>query len=358
MKLPARLILVALMTAVPALLAAHASADDEFHWWPRQVDDLTSGEAVTIDYVPLERASKKWHICILFPHLKDTSWVIQNSGIMREAARLGVKATLFQAGGYTELNKQLSQFDDCISLGVDAIVIAPISEGGLRLKIEEAAAKGIVQVGLTNPIRDAPVDAAVFADYDIDSEVAGRALVKYFESQGKATANVVDFAGVPGSGWAEDAASGWERAFEGTGVTILEHKYGETGKSAQLKLVEDAIQAWDDVDAFVGVGVMAEVAPDVLEETGLSDQIVVAAWHLTEGVLRGIENGTILGASAGPQAVEPAIALDMAVRILEGQTVPKRIREIPTWITKDYMENEDMSPFVPPEGWKVQYTVE
>ena len=358
MNLIRRVICVTLAAALPVLLAGHASADEAFKWWPRTVHDLTSGKAVELDYVPLEKAAKKWHICILFPHLKDTSWVIQNSGIMREAARLGVKATLFQAGGYTELNKQLSQFDDCIALGVDAMVIAPISEGGLRLKIEEAAAKGIVMVGLTNPIRDAPVNAAVFADYDADSEVAGRALVKYFESVGKTSARVIDFSGVPGSGWAEDAASGWDRAFEGTGVVILEHKYGETGKTHQLKLIEDAIQAWDDIDAFVGVGVMAEVAPDVLEETGLSDQIVVAAWHLTEGVLRGIKNGTILGAAAGPQAIEPAIALDMAVRLLEGQTVPKRIREIPTWITKEYMENEDMSPFVPPKGWKVQFTVE
>jgi protein TorT len=73
-------------------------------WWPVKVMDKKAG--TDIDYVPLEKASKKWHICVLFPHMKDLYWKAVDFGVMDEAARLGVKASLFEAGGYENLPKQ------------------------------------------------------------------------------------------------------------------------------------------------------------------------------------------------------------------------------------------------------------
>lgn len=344
---------------LPAAAAAPALAQDSWEWWPYTLDDLSSGEAVSVDYVPrLDPPSQKWHICVLVPHLKDTFWVGTNAGLVKEAQRQGIQMTMFTAGGYTELNRQLSQFDDCLALGVDAIIISAISEGALRGKIEQAAEAGVVMVGLVNPITESPINGAIFADYDVASEVAGTNLLERFRAEGRENPRVINFAGVAGSGWAEAAAAGWERAFEGTEVELVEHKYGETGKSAQLRLLEDAIQTYDDIDAFVGVGTMAEVAPDVLEETGLSDQILVVPFHSTEGVIRGIENGTIAGAADGPKVVVASIAMDMTIRALEGEDIPSRLREIPDWITQDKLANEDMSPFNPPANWDVVFNVE
>mgnify|MGYP006281948217 CR=1 FL=1 len=348
-----------LLAATCAMLPVAAHAEDTWEWWPFALDDLTGGETSEVSYTPrLEPPSEKWHVCVLFPHLKDTFWIGTNAGVMQEAARQGVQATLFQAGGYTELNKQLAQFDDCMALGVDAIIISAISEGALRGKIRQAQNQGIVQIGLVNPITDSPIDGAIFADYDMASLVAGDNLQAYLESQGKPDARVINFAGVAGSGWAEAAASGWKMAFEDSGVEVVEDKFGETGKSAQLQLIEDAIQTYDDIDAFVGVGTMAEVAPDALQETGLSDDIAVVPFHMTEGVMDGIMNGTILGAADGPKVVVGAIAMDMAIRALEGEEIPTRLREIPAWITKDFVESADMRPFAAPEGWDPVFNVE
>lgn len=348
-----------LAAAAAALLATSAHAADDWKWWPFAVQDLSSGEPVMIDYVPrTDPPSQKWHICVLVPHLKDTYWVGTNAGAVKEAQRQGVQMTMLSAGGYTELNKQLAQFDDCVALGVDAIVIGAISEGALRGKIEEAAAKGIKLVGFVNPITESPVDGAIFADYDMASEVAGTALLEKWKAEGRDSAKVVNFAGVAGSGWAEAAASGWENAFEGTFVEILEHKFGETGKSAQLKLVEDTIQTYDDVDGFVGVAVMAEVAPDVLEETGLAGEVDIVPFYMTEGVMEGIKKGIITGAADGPKVVVSSIAIDMAIRALEGEKLPSRLRQVPGWIDKDFIENEDMSPYSPPQDWDIIFNVE
>ena len=155
--------IIALGAMFAAAFATKASAADK-PWWPFPTEDWSSGEARSIEYTPLEKASKKWHICVLFPHLKDSWWVAAGYGIAEEAKRQGVQMTLLQAGGYTELNKQISQYDDCVAYGVDAIVMGVVSESGMSRKIEEGREKGIVQVTMANPVIDAPVHAKIFAD--------------------------------------------------------------------------------------------------------------------------------------------------------------------------------------------------
>ena len=360
MKLKEKTLRFAAVTSLAMSLGGAASAGEAWEWWPNSAEKIIGDMVETFDYTPrMEAPSQKWHVCVLLPHLKDTWWVGIGVGAMKEAERQGIKASLFQAGGYTELNKQLSQFDDCVALGVDAILIAAISEGALKPKIKAAREKGIKLVAVGNPMSsDVALDSAVFGDYNIDAEVAGKALVEHYKSIGKENARVVNFAGVAGAGWAEQAAQGWTNAFEGTNVELVEHKYGETGKSTQLKLVEDTIQTYDDIDAYVGVAVMAEVAPEVLEEAGLVGKVDVLAFYMSEGALNGVIDGTVLGVASNPMVVEAAVAMDTAIRLLEGEEVPGRMRLPPVWIDKEFVETQDMSKFTPPDGWEVIYTVE
>ena len=85
--------------------AAGAHAEDK--WWPAKVYDFDSGSKKVVEYTPLEKAAKPWNICVLFPHMKDTFWVAVDYGIVEEAKRMGVNMTLYQAGGYENLPKQL-----------------------------------------------------------------------------------------------------------------------------------------------------------------------------------------------------------------------------------------------------------
>ena len=78
----------------------------------------------TIDYTPVVKASQPWSICVSFPHMKDAYWLGVNYGVVSESQRAGVRMQLVEAGGYTELNTQISQIEDCVAGGADAVVIA------------------------------------------------------------------------------------------------------------------------------------------------------------------------------------------------------------------------------------------
>ena len=113
-----------------------------------------------VEYAPLiaSEVKNKYHICVSFPHLKDSYWVGVAYGIISEGKRLKQKITLFEAGGYTNLATQLNQVDDCITNKGEALIIGPISSNGNAKQIDMIRAKGIPVVVLVTGI-NTEVDA-------------------------------------------------------------------------------------------------------------------------------------------------------------------------------------------------------
>src|SRR6202035_3719408 len=136
-------------------------------------------------------------LCVLFPHMKDSFWVAVAYGIVKQAEAMNVNMTLYEAGGYENLPKQLSQFDDCMASNPDAIIVGAISGAGLSKKFEEAKAKGVPVVGVANP---------------------GDKLI------------IVTFPGRAGSGWAESFNEGFKKAVSKTpNAKVLAEKFGDSG---------------------------------------------------------------------------------------------------------------------------------
>ena len=354
------------LVAAGLLLVGSISAAQAQDWWPIKVFDLgeLSSEQFDeletlpelVDYIPLEKAAQKWHICVLFPHMKDSYWVAVNYGVMDEARRLGIKATLFSAGGYTELNKQISQFDDCMALDPDAIVIGVISEGGMKAKIAEAREKGIKVIAIINPVFDIEVDAQSHGTVKIICGVAAEHLVQLLKD--RETAKIVSLPGPQGSGWAEKCQErGLERVIKGTNIELLDVKYGDTGKSVQLKLVEDLLQTYDEIDAIFGTGVTAEAAVGALEEAGRHD-IMVMSWYINLGVVELVKKGDIAGGVTMYEIIMSRVGVDQAVRMLEGKPYMKKAFTYAKVLTQDNFDSVPAHILQAPDDWDLVFSVE
>ena len=71
--------------------------------------------AVATDYQPLDKAVRKWRICVAYPHLKDAYWLGVNYGMVQEATQLGVNFRLVEAGGYPNIDRQIEQVRACVA---------------------------------------------------------------------------------------------------------------------------------------------------------------------------------------------------------------------------------------------------
>jgi len=337
-----------------AVLSVASSAYAADQWWPVKVYDMDSGKAVKTDYTPLPKASKPWNICVLFPHMKDTFWVAVDYGIVEEAKREGVNMTLYEAGGYENLPKQLAQFDDCMAGNFDAIVVGPISEAGLTRKMREAAKAGKPVISTVNPLPKAPAIARMYVDFTLMGEQTGKFLVDYMKGK---PARVVNFPGPAGSGWAEQFNNGFKKAIESaSNVKLLGEKFGDSGVAVQLGLIQNALQAYPEMNVIWGCAPAAEAAIGAVRQAGRNNMLIISSYE-NQAMLDALNKGEILAFATQYPVLEGRVAIDTAVRILEHKPYIKFSMPIPDIIDKDNLDKINMSLVLAPASFKAEYSV-
>ncbi|WP_282606160.1 TMAO reductase system periplasmic protein TorT [Pelagibius sp. Alg239-R121] len=356
-----RSVLALLGTAAIAATMTTGSAQAE-EWFPYPVEvwdppfNMESPRSTT-DYSPLAKASKSWEICVSFPHMKDAYWLGVNYGVAEEAKRLGVKMQLVEAGGYTELNNQISQIEDCVAAGADAVVIGAISFDGLNNIVKETRAKGIPVIDVINGMSSPELSAKSLVSFGEMGQKAGAFLAELHPAGG-AKVKTAWFPGPAGAGWVEAGNSGFASAIKGSGIDLVETRYGDTGKEAQAKLVEDTLEAHPDLSYVVGTAVTAEAAIPILRARGLTDQIKVVSYYYTPGVDQGIRRGQIMAAPTDSTVVQGRIAIDQAVRILEGESYEKHVGPALFVVKQDNLADFDTSSTLAPKGFKPIFRVD
>lgn len=351
-----------LATALMLAQALPAIATAEQAWYPYTAKEVTpafsaDGEVSDVTYTPLESAAQPWNICVSFPHMKDAYWLGVDYGVVDEARRLGVKLNVVEAGGYTELSTQINQIEDCVSGGADAVVIGAISYDGLNSVIGEVASQGIPVIDVINGVSSTDIAAKSLVSFRTMGSKIGEYLVEKHPA-GSEPVKVGWFPGPAGAGWVEAANSGFMAAVDGSAVEVLEPRYGDTGKEAQFKLVEDVLQANPDVRYVAGTAVTAEAAQGLIRERGLQGEVDLLAFYMTPGVYTGIQRGFILAAPADSMVIQGRIAVDQAVRILEGKDYIKHVGPEIFVVDPENIDEVPRENILPPEGFRPVFSVE
>jgi protein TorT len=350
--------LIASAALASLALAGQAFAADWFPYKAEEVDPpfAADGKVKPVDYTPLDKASKPWKICVSFPHMKDAYWLGVDYGVAEESKRLGVSMNLVEAGGYTELNKQISQIEDCVANGAEAVVIGAISADGLNNLVKEIAAKKVPVIDVINGINSPDLSAKSLVSFYTMGQSTGQYLAQKHPA-GSPPVKVGWFPGPAGAGWVEAANKGFMDAVKGTAVQVLDAKYGDTGKEVQLKLVEDVLQANPDLKYIAGTAVTAEASVGLLRERGLTDQIGLLAFYMTPGVYEGIERGFITAAPADSMVIQGRIAIDQAVKLLEGKDIIKHVGPKIFVVDQSNVKTVPRENILPPAGYKPEFKI-
>ncbi|GLQ29278.1 TMAO reductase system periplasmic protein TorT [Sulfitobacter pacificus] len=348
-------------TALALSAAIPAGAFAEEAWFPYAAEEVTpafstEGDVNAVTYDALASAEKAWNICVSFPHMKDAYWLGVDYGVVDEAKRLGVNLNLVEAGGYTELAKQISQIEDCVSGGADAVVVGAISYDGLNNVIGEVVAKDIPVIDVINGVSSEDISAKSLVSFKVMGYETGAYLAAKHPT-GTDPVQVGWFPGPAGAGWVEAAHTGFMEAVKGSAVEVLEPRFGDTGKETQLKLVEDVLQANPDVRYLAGTAVTAEAAQGLIRERGLQGKVDLLAFYMTPGVYTGIQRGFILAAPADSMVIQGRIAIDQAVRILEGKDYIKHVGPKIFVVDPENIGEVERTNILPPDGFSPVFSV-
>lgn len=272
-----------------------------------------------VAYTPLDKAAANWSICVAYPHLKDSYWLSVNHGMVEEAARLGVSFRLVEAGGYPNVDRQRQQMLDCVSEGADALVLGTVAFDELTDTVRQIA-RSIPVIAAVNDIADDGITAKVGVSWTEMGAVAGRYIAQRHPT-GSTPVKVAWFPGPEGAGWVRFVERGFREAVADSAVEIAVTKYGDTGREIQVLRVEEALEEVSDLDYIVGAAPAAEAAVSLLRTRGLQDRVGIVSDYMTHAVYRGIYRGKILAAPTDFPVLQGRMAIEFAVRAIEGSLV-------------------------------------
>ena len=306
-------------------------------------------------YKPIEKASKHWHICVSHPHMADSYHLSYNYGYVQDAKRLGLKLSVVEAGGYDKLPRQLEQIEDCVAKGANAVIISAISFTGLDSLIAELDKKGIPVIDLGNGIKSDLVKAHSLGSYhEIGIQVGKYLAARHSKS---APANVLWLPGPPGAGWSEAANKGFKESIVGSGVNVLATKYGNSNKPEQLKLVEDGLSTFPNIDYIVGVAPAIEAAVGAVQSAGRSN-IKLFAYYQSPEASRLLDQDLVYAMATDSAVIQARVAIDQAVRVLEGQPYIKHVSPAIFIVDDKNKKSWDKAASLAPDGWSAVFSVE
>ena len=306
-----------LLMAAIALLAVAGDCRAAESWalesWAPPFD--YRGVPTHIAYQPLEKAQRHWRICASYPHLKDSYWVSVNYGMVRHAEKLGVTLEIVEAGGYPNLDKQKAQIADCTK-SADALIVGTVSYDGLTPQLVTLS-KRMPVIAAVNDIDSAGIRAKSGVSWISMGEAIGQYFAR-LHPEGAAKVRVAWFPGPKGAGWVGFVEEGFQRGIAGSSAEIVSVKWGDTGFEDQLLLLEDMIEEHPDIDYIIGSAVTADAAVSLLRAKNLTGRIGVLADYFTHGTYRAIKRGKVLAAPTDSPVLQGELAVDQAVRALEG----------------------------------------
>ncbi|MBB6251378.1 TMAO reductase system periplasmic protein TorT [Nitrospirillum iridis] len=307
-------------------------------------------------YVPLAGAARPWRICALLPGTQDKFWWGVSWGLAREAERQGVVVGIYQAGGYDKLDVQKAQLDACRDLNADAYIVAAITTGGLDGQVAAIADSRRPLIDLINGIGSPYVTAHILANFRENARYGAEYILEHRPEWEMAAGRPLKVGWLPGPRGAE-----WADAMEVTaltalrraGVAVVHGGYGATALPTQMDLVRDLFDHTPDVDVVFGNAVAIQAAANYLRSRHDHDTHLVAT-YATDVVADLVRSGTVELAASDSPILQARIAVDLAVRALEGR--PHGVWNVMTVDRLDRvaLATYDLSRIAVPEGERFQ----
>ena len=268
------------------------------------------------------KASKKYHLAMVVPHVRDPYWVAVAYGAYQAAQELGVSLDLRPAGGYMKLDVMMADVEDLITRGVDGLIVSAVDYSAMAVPVKNAWDAGIPTTFALIPTSYEGAPGVTVNDYQtgvIQAQLAAERL--------DPNTKIFMLNGPPGVEWGKQRAQGFkdELAKLAPGMEILGERFHEMDRTIAQQLTEDALATWPDMKLiFCTADFQCKGAIAALRAAGKKPgDVWVTGVHMDEESIALLKEGWFAWGLSEGAALEGKYATYMLVNILEGNPVPK-----------------------------------
>jgi len=239
-----------------------------------------------------------------------------------------VETVILDAGG--DVARQIAQMQDLIQQRVDVIIIWPTNGQAVIPAVRQAQRAGIPVVVTNSQIGDAGKDfIASFSGPDniTQGRYAAEMMCDALKDAGKADGGqVVQIAGRPGYTTAIERAEGFEVRFPEVcpDAELMETQPGDWNREKAQRVMENFLTKYDEIDGvYAGDDNMGVGALNAAKAAGRAEEIIfVGATNFAVGY-EAMERGEYFGSVYQSPVEDAKNALDTALKVVNGEAVPK-----------------------------------
>ncbi len=277
---------------------------------------------------PAPTEGSKLRIALVVKTLNNPFFLDMERGALEAAERLGVELVVQAAERELDVEKQLQIIENLIQTRVDALCVTPAGSREIVSAVAKANAADIPFL-----IVDTRIDAEALGDNHIatfigsDNYQGGRVAGQYVVDRLDAKARVAILEGIPGHETGDSRLRGFKDAVEGqAGIEIVASQPANWERDQGFNVFQNVLQAHPDVDTlFACNDLMALGALEAIDAAGRSGEIRVIGFDAVEEARAAVAEGRMLGTVAQFPGEMGRVAIESAVALLNGQTVPEEI---------------------------------
>jgi ribose transport system substrate-binding protein len=288
----------------------------------------------------------KGTIGVSVPTVQGPFFTAMLYGIKDEAKKLGYKVEIMDAGGYGNVDQQVTQMNNLTTKQVKAILVDPADPTVIKPAIAQAKSSNVFVVGTGDPAPDADSNATA-SHCEIGKAMADGAK-KLLPSGG----DMAILAGPPGANWTVDRLKCFKEAIKGSGINIKAEKTSEPAVDQGVTIASDFLQRYPNIDLLYGaddtVGVGAANAVKSANRCGKTKVLLAVLGKQAEQLLKDgcvnyvVAQQTVLIGRKGVQAAD---------QLIRGQKAPGDLQVPLVPVTPDNVASVDISTMREPEGY-------
>jgi ribose transport system substrate-binding protein len=283
---------------------------------------------------------KKPTVALVLKTLNHPFFVDMRRGAQEAADRLGVTLQVQAAEREIDVEKQMQIVENMIQTGIQALAITPSGSREIVSALVKAKdAKVPIIVVDTRVDAKAAADAGVHTETFVGSDnyeggkLAGEYLVK--AAGGKARVGILE--GIPGHETGDSRLRGFRDAVKAApGITIAASQPANWERDQGFNVFQNMLQAHPDIDSvFACSDLMALGAIEAIAAARRTGKIRVIGFDALDDAKKAIAAGTMEASVAQFPADMGRAAIESAVKVIRGETIPAEIKVRLELVTKD-----------------------
>lgn len=287
-------------------------------------------------------AQGRKEIAVMLPAAGDPYFKLKACGYMEAGKQAGYDVKIYDAGGYGNLNRQVSQIQDVIQRRVAGIVLVPASSDGTVPAVEQAIAAGIPVVNDGIATHSSKVSGFVGEPSYVMTELLASYVVNKLGGRG----DVAMLSGPGGLDLTKLRVNGFKDYLaKFPKMKVVAEKFTSTSSGDALNTMQDFLQSHPNIKVvYTFNGPVAIGAVQALRAAGKKPgEVLVVTTDMEVETERMIKEGWIQATVVSQPVTMAKLAVEHAIDAAEKKLFPKVELTQASMITASTVNDVDLS---------------